>query len=73
MWDPWFHVTGPQSALGFTTFPHLAALRAGVELPRRWGSHRFVLTYSLEVSSYDAPARVTTVTNRFGIAHAPGS
>jgi hypothetical protein len=73
MWDPWFHLSGPHSGLTPTGLPHYAALHAGVEWPRRWWGHRFVLSYGLDLSSYDAPARVTTVANRFGLAHLLGS
>lgn len=71
--DPWFHLTGPQEGLTLSGLPHYAALHAGVELPRRWGGRRFVLSYGLELATYDAPARVTTVAHRFGFAHFPGS
>lgn len=65
----WFHVSEPHRDLHLTSFPDYLALRGGASYAMRLGAARLVVGYSLAVSSFDAPARVTTVSHRFHLSH----
>ena len=65
--SPLFHLTEPHKDLTFATVWDYPATRVGLSLARRWGGSWLVITYGLERSSYDEPARVQTFSNRLEI------
>lgn len=68
----WFHLTEPQKRLVLTGFPKYLAVHTGLSYATRLGGAHIVLSYDLELSSYDSPARITTLSHRLGFMHMVG-
>jgi hypothetical protein len=66
------HLLDTSHDLALTGFPRYFALHAGTALTRRWGQGRLILSYDLESNTYDRPARVATLSSRFGLTWAGG-
>jgi len=66
------HLFHTSRDLELTRFPHYTAAHLGVAMTRKWGRGRLIFSYDFELSSYDRPARVTTISSRFGITRAGG-
>lgn len=64
---PSFYFTGPNRDMSFAGPFDYTAVHGGVSVTRRWGKSSIVLTYDLELVTYDEPERVVTLSNRFSI------
>lgn len=67
-----FHLFDTSRNPVLTGFPRYTAAHLGLAWTRPWGGGRLVLSYDLELNTYSQPARVTTLSSRFGIARAGG-
>lgn len=64
---PSFYFTAPNRDIAFAGPLDYTALHGGVSVARRWGKSSIVFAYDLELATYDEPARVVTLSNRFSI------
>jgi hypothetical protein len=68
--SPWFHITEPQRSLELATFPRYASVRTGVTATMRPGRRSTIaFSFDFEVSTYDSPERVITLSHRLSILH----
>ena len=64
---PSFYFTSPHRDIAFAGPFDYTAVHGGVSVARRWGKSSIVFAYDLELVTYDEPARVVTLSNRFSI------
>jgi hypothetical protein len=65
--SPLFHVTEPHDDMTVATVWDYQAVHMRLSIARRWGGSWLVISYGLERSSYETPARIDTFTNRLSI------
>jgi hypothetical protein len=64
---PSFYFTSPHRDMALAGPFDYSSLHGGLSLARKWGGSSIVFTYDLELVTYDEPARVVTLSNRFSL------